>query len=455
MSRLKQAIKNIALKTGIIDNSFIPINQIEQTLLGSNLGYAYQNISDETLINESVASNTHLYSIISRIKNLSMNGKYKVMLNTPDGMVEDQESDLYELLQQPNDKQNFQEWLDSALTMLLVTGDVFLKGDTAVGFGEKIMSLETLPSNIVEVLVANYNNEVLGYDCTLGGRQKRYSLDEVYHGMLYNPTIYGLEQHRGLSPLQAGYRTLTADNELTTAEASFYKNKGVSGILSSGSDIATFSPEEAKQLDDALKARMGGAAKANGVITTGANVNYQSIGMSPSDLKIIESGDIKLRNLCMLYGLDSKLFGDPKASTYNNQSEVARGAWNNSVIPFNNKIVSYLNTFVTANHNRVQGLTKSNGYEIVFDTSHIQELQKDKKVEAEKNKIVIEGITSLVSSNMSDDAKVMMLTKLYEVEEDEAQILIETNGNDSGQTNEGANQEAQGENQGEENNSNS
>ena len=157
----------------------------------------------------------------------------------------------------------------------------------------------------------------------------------------------------------------------------------------------------------------------------------------------------------MLYGLDSKLFGDPKASTYNNQSEVARGAWNNSVIPFNNKMVSYLNTFVTANHNRVQGLTKSNGYEIVFDTSHVQELQKDKKVEAEKNKIVIEGITSLVSSNMSDDAKVMMLTKLYDVEEDEAQILIETNGNDSGQTNEGANQEAQGENQAGENNSNS
>ena len=153
--------------------------------------------------------------------------------------------------------------------------------------------------------------------------------------------------------------------------------------------------------------------------------------MTPTEMQFLQSGDIKLRNLCMLYGLDSKLFGDPKASTYNNQPEVARGAWNNSVIPFNNKIVSYLNT------------------------SHIQELQKDKKVEAEKNKIVIEGITSLVGSNMSDDAKVMMLTKLYDVEEDEAQILIETNGNDSGQTNEGANQEAQGENQEGENNSNS
>ncbi|MCP4503295.1 MAG: phage portal protein, partial [Deltaproteobacteria bacterium] len=334
-----------------------------------------------------------------------MNGKYKVMLNTPDGRVEDQESDLYELLQQPNDKQNFQEWLDSALTMLLVTGDVFLKGDTAVGFGEKIMNLETLPSNIVEVLVGNYNNEVLGYDCTLGGRQKRYSLDEVYHGMLYNPTIYGLEQHRGLSPLQAGYRTLTADNELTTAEASFYKNKGVSGIVSSGSDIAVLSPQEAKQLDDSLKARLGGASKSNGVITTGANVNYTPIGMSPSDLQMIQSGDIKLRNLCMLYGLDSKLFGDPKASTYNNQSEVSRGAWNNSIIPFNNKIVSYLNTFVTANHNRAQGLNRSNGYEIVFDTTHIEELQKDKKVEAEKNKIVAETIVNILSSPISEESK--------------------------------------------------
>ena len=45
MSRLSEAIKNIGLKTGVIkhrNDSFIPLNLIQQSILGEHNGYAYK-----------------------------------------------------------------------------------------------------------------------------------------------------------------------------------------------------------------------------------------------------------------------------------------------------------------------------------------------------------------------------------------------------------------------------
>ena len=229
-----------------------------------------------------------------------------------------------------------------------------------------------------------------------------------------------------MSPLQAGYSSLDTDNQIFNAKRNFYKNNGVNGIVSSGSDVSNFGKDEADAFDKALRKRMGGSSKVNSLITTGANVNYTAIGMTATGMEFLKSGDISLRDLCMLYGLDSKLFGDPKASTYNNQAEAAKSAWTNCIIPYNDRIVDYLNKFVTPSHSMVDGKK----YVIQYDTTHIDELQKDKKTEAEKNKIIIEGINSLVSSNLTEEAKILMLTKLYDIDENEAQTLA-TNGNDS------------------------
>ena len=439
MSRLKKALTSFALKTGLIEQNFYPLNSYN--FLGKNSSFGYSDVKDDLLINEGYASNTHLYAIINKLQNLSSNGIYRVMVTNRDGSVEeDTESDLYQLLQNPNEEQTFREFLDACMTMLPVTGDLFLLGTTPVGFRDKIMSLDVLPSNITDVLVSKSTYQPIGYEVTLNGKNIRYSTDEVYHGKLYNPTVCGLEGHRGMSPLQAAYSSLDTDNQIFNAKRNFYKNNGVNGIISSGSDVTTLGYEEAKQLDEALRKRMGGSHRANSLTVTGANVNYTAIGMSASSMDFINSGDISLRDLCMVYGMDSKLFGDPKASTYNNQAEAAKGVWTNSVIPYNKRLVDYLNRFVVPTHSAVD----NKQYEIVYDVSHIEELQKDKKTEAEKNNLIIQGVSSIVSSSMSDEAKVLMLTKLYDIDENEATTII----------NQGEDSEAQGEDDEEETQSN-
>ena len=68
-------------------------------------------------------------------------------------------------------------------------------------------------------------------------------------------------------------------------------------------------------------------------------------------------------------------------------------------------------------------------------------------------------VNSVSLSQMPKPSAIAILMASYGMNEQEAGKIINpitiTNGNDSGQIDEGANQEAQGENQGEENNSNS
>jgi phage portal protein BeeE len=65
---------------------------------------------------------------------------------------------------------------------------------------------------------------------------------------------------------------------------------------------------------------MMGASKFGKAIATSANVDFIQMGMDATQLKIIESAVMKLRDLCNLYGVDSSLFNDPANKTYNNRN---------------------------------------------------------------------------------------------------------------------------------------
>jgi HK97 family phage portal protein len=414
MNVLQKAFLNLALKSGAVQKLTQPI---KPDFWGLNAGFNTNEISDEKFIDEGYASNTDLYAIIKKITKTAGTIPFNVYLKTPDGLELANDSELAQLIHNPAKGKTEQEFREEALSYLLLTGDRFLNGVKPIGFSQ-IEELQILPSNCTEVIVNQATNEVTAYRTTVNGKITVYTLDDVWHNKYFNPMKAGINSHRGFSPLQAGYRTLTASNELITAEASFYKNKGVSGILSSGSD-QLLTEKEAADVQAVVNAKIGGSSKANGVITTGAQVKYQAIGMSPSDLKMIESGDIKLRSLCRLYGLDSKLFGDSKASTYNNVTEVNKQLYTDAVIPENERLISdYMRFIVPAFNNGRQE------YVIKQDITGIEPLQADQKQEAEKNKIIADTITGILSSPISDESKYATLLNVSGLNEEEVEQLL-------------------------------
>lgn len=434
-SIFQKGLLNLALKSGSIPQDKGVF--YDHKWFGRSLGYKYGGAQkDETLINEGYASNTDVYAIVRKITEAAINIPIDVYEKTNDGLVLVEDSGLVDLLNEPNKYQTQSEFRESALANILLTGDMFLLGLSAIGFDNTVEELSVLASGITEVLTDSKNN-VIGYRYTANGTTIDYTLDDVYHGKYYNPTTDGLECHRGLSPLQAGYRTLIASNELITAEASVYKNKGISGILSSGGETL-MTPKEAKDIQSKLNDDIGGAEKANGVKATSANVKFTQIGMSPSDMEILKSGDVKLRGLCRLYGLDSNLIGDPKGSTFNNVQSAMKQFYTNAVIPNNERYISYLQRFVVPAYSKAE----NREYVLKQDTSRIEALQVDKKSEAEKNSITAGTITGVLSAPISDEAKIATLVISSGITQGEAEQLVPVTNEDEDGT--GANQNTGG-----------
>ena len=415
MNFIQKQLLNIAIKSGVVslDNS----NTFYSTKwLGNNYSFGnYKN--DNQLIDEGYAINNAVYSVVNISTQASTSIDFKLYEQTKDGDIEITEGGLYDLLQNPNDKQIFKEFQEEAITYLKLTGDLFLYGVSPIGFKNAIQDLNVLPSNCVELNI-NYKNELQYYEYTVNGTIVKYSTDEVYHGKYINPTKDGIENKRGLSPLQAGYRTMTASNENLTAMASVWANKGVSGLLTSNTD-ETLSPEEAKGVQDAVNNKLGGSHKANGVAATTANVRFEQIGMSGYDMELLQSSPQLLRGICMLYGVDPALLGDTESRKYSNLKEAEKSLFIRSAIPDNERLISYLMRFVVP----AWSLNDGKDYIIKQDLDEIEALQPDKKVQAEKNKIISESLTALLSSNLSAETKEILLIDIHNIEPDKANTL--------------------------------
>lgn len=398
----------------------VPIHEVGKSYFyGDEKGFSFNGTQkDGKLIDEGYVSNTDVYSIVKKhtetassipfvLKEIDKDGKKEVVTS----------GEYYDLLQRPNPMQSIKEWKEQATGFLLLTGDMFL--NNIVGVGSSVVDeINILESQLTDVNV-NKSNIVTGYKWDLNGLARNYTTDEVTHLKYFDPSKNGILTHRGLSPIQAGYRTLSGDNDLETAKASFWKNKGAAGILSNNSNAAYTDPQK-KDLQRVMNEKLGGAHNANKIIATTANVSFQQLGMSPSDLKIIESGVLNLRQLCNLYGHPSALYNDPNGLTYNSFETALKVLYTQAVIPTNDRLIEYFNNIVAPGYNKKYKKT----YRVEQELTGIEALQSDQKLEAEKDKIRAEGINVILGMAISSEAKEALLVSEYGFSKDAAAKIL-------------------------------
>ena len=371
---------------------------------------------DNKLINEGYVSNADVYAIIKKICEVSSDVPFVVEQNTNDGWEIDEESSLNNLITTPNDLVTSKEFRFETMLYLLNTGDIFWKKLTA-SF-DLVTELELLESNLVQLLF-NADQSVQAYEYSkLDTTLINYSPEEIIHNIYLNPSRFGVKSQRGLSPLQAGYAVLKSSNNRAVAEASMLSNRGATGILSSGSDLV-MTPQDRAELQKATDKLVGGAENFNKAITTTANVTWTPMGMDANQLKMLEGGVMNLRELCNIFGVNSAMFNDQEASTLDNMKIADKKLYTDAVIPNNNKIISGYDSIIPAYNS-----FENKELRIVQDLSSIDALQEDQKVKAEKDKIKIESITSVLTAPISNESKVETLVYTMGIEEDKAQLIV-------------------------------
>jgi len=405
----------------------------------TRMGFSFGQNNLQTLITDGYKSNTQVYSIINRIAEAGADIPLTIEAVQPDGSIVlvhpqmenfSKYQDFYNFVHRPNPDNNHRSFMYASLVYQLTTGNVVqlgimpssFEGTDLGGVYEERYNLQpqyirpTVKHRVTGPIVTEYDYSPNGGNWTLDP-------EKVMHLRKFNPDPNGTNDFMGMSPLEAAFRTMVASNENITAQASIINNKGINGLLTSRSQRALTGPEK-DMMDDALHGRQKGSHNYGGVKVTSGNFDFIKMSMSVSDLKLLEMNVISLRDLCSVYGVNSRMFNDPKGTSFNNAKEDQKTFYNNAVLPPLENQLDHDNRFYNPGWNKRDGVT----YIVKPDTSGIDALQEDKAKQIEKarkqSEIVRDILKGIGTDWTEESAKNQLMFSLH-ISEDEAQQLID------------------------------
>lgn len=289
----------------------------------------YPMLSAKQLMELGYRSNPFVFMTVDKIADVTSRLPY-VFTDSNGEIVEN--SDESELWKSPSDNIFGHEFRHKILTDIYATGRAFVRGNTADISGTgKYAEFEHLPSCDVEIKYTNDGYTIKSYILSKpnGAREVIENIETVLHLALPDASSWKKE---GMSPLQPLWSVVSASTALFQAEDSIFKNRGVNEILTNSSD-QPMRRTEREQIQADFQDQTAGTDKFGQVMITNASLKNLKLGMSPSDLKLLESAIQKMRIICSAYGLDSSLFNDPENKTYSNRTEAQKAAYEDVYIP--------------------------------------------------------------------------------------------------------------------------
>lgn len=354
-----------------------------------------------------------LYSIIHKIVTVSSSVPFITQIKKGKDWETSTSNTIIDLLNKPNSLKQY-SWNDiheMLLIYLVLTGDTYLFGNNAFG-DKKIVSVDVLPSQYV--CIRNVNNDFfipnILYDFTYSGKLYSYSPEQLAHIKMFNPLMC-YDQYQGLSIVGVAKDVLQSMADKWEASAYLFQNRGMSGMITDKSN-RPMTAEETKAVQEKFARDTAGTKKFGGIKVTNKDLNYIQMSMSSEDLQLVEQSVIGLRALCNVLSIDSSLFNDPENKTYANRAEAEKAMYTSCIIPLSVKLCQALTAFICPNH------YNDAEYRIVQDFSGVEVLQANKKLEAEKDKVVMDGIAVVLGMPIGIEAKIQLIRDNFDVTEE-------------------------------------
>jgi len=332
-------------------------------------------------------------------------------------------SDFLSLLESSCDG-GLKEFTEVNTANLIALGEcaIYMK-DKPVGFKTaselKVISPVSIYPNTANGASQSYikNFTLTGVYIDEEGKEKALNTvnaNEMIWGRLPNISPH---TNRGLSPFEPNWDVVQATSNSFKAHGVLIKNMGANGLLvpESGEGAMPLIPKEQTFLQKSLDRLLGGAKNFGKAIISNASMKWISIGVDPNKLEILKMQEQSLKVLCSGLNLDSKLFNDASASTYNNLSEATKSAYTDCYIP-------YAETFF----NFMASALLPDGVKWVVDRDRIDVLNtRDFNFEKETREGIL-SIQAQVSSGIcSYESGIATLGYVYGIDEETASNLLD------------------------------
>ena len=363
--------------------------------LGNTIVWNTEN--DETYINDGYRKNATIYSIINLITKAASTIPYHIYEKVNDGdykrykalssgigdpnvmikaqmlkkhaLVELEHTELHKLLERPNPAQSYASWITEMIAFGKLTGNRYIYGigpETGDNIN-KYTELYIMPSQIMEINSGGIMKPVESYTIEYNGTY-HIPAEQMCHIKDFNPYFDGTGSHLyGQSPLKAGLRSMTTNNEAVESGVKFLQNQTARGLLMS--DEGDLNEVQAQQLKDKFRKDHQGSKKAGDIIITPKKLSWVNFGLNASDMSLIEQYNASIKDLCNIYNVPVVLLNNTESSTYNNVKEAKKALYQNCVIPELLKIQDELNRWLAPMY--------GDNICIEYDFSVIPELQEE------------------------------------------------------------------------------
>ena len=367
LDRIKNSIKAFGQT-----NTNESYNRFIYNVLGKNT--VVGNINDDDFIRRGYAYNPTIYSLINLISKAAITVPYKIYQKVDEQNIKEyksltsnslnsesllkaklmrkhifkevEHSALGKLLQRPNPTQSWSTFLEELIGFGKLTGNRYVYSIYPDSGENKDIAyqLYNLPAHLIEIKSDGIFKPVSKYTMNYNDSKYDLSAEEVLHIADWNPDYDGSGSHLyGQSPIKAGMRVMTTNNEAVETSLKYLHNQSARGMLTPDDDNLT--PTQAQQLKSAFRRNFQGTKSANDIMITGKKFSWVNFGLSSADLQLLESYKASKQDLANLFGVPVLLLTGEHA-TYDNYKTSRQVLFTNCVIPELNKLRDSLNSFL-------------------------------------------------------------------------------------------------------------
>ncbi len=266
-----------------------------------------------------------------------------VPLLLDEGAREHDEHPLLALLARPNPRQSGADLIEQLAGYLLVSGNVYLE---RVSVLDEVRELHALRPDRMKV-IPGAEGWAEAYEYRAGGSSVRFAMSEtpapILHLTLFNP----LDDHYGMSPLEAAQASLDVHNAASAWNKALLDNAArPSGALVYSAAGGNLSDEQFERLKSELEAHYQGAANAGRPLLLEGGLDWKGLSLSPKDMDFVEAKHIAAREIALAFGVPPMLLGIPGDNTYSNYAEANRAFYRQTVVPLIARIAAALGAWL-------------------------------------------------------------------------------------------------------------
>lgn len=254
------------------------------------------------------------------------------------------EHPVLNLVRNPNPLQSGAQYMRAKVGFLLIAGNGY---EERVKIGQEVRELYQLRPDRMKI-VPSASGIPAAYVYDANSKKIKFEVDQstmdsdVRHLRMFNP----LDDFYGMSPIEAGAYGIDQHNEAMTWMQSLLQNSArPSGALVT-KDGEELSDDNFNRLKAQIEEQYVGSRNAGRPMLLEGGLDWKAMGLSPSDMAILETKFSAARDVCLAFGVPPQLLGIPGDNTYSNYAEARLAFWEDTVIPLLDMITSDWNAWL-------------------------------------------------------------------------------------------------------------